>query len=305
MRVGVTGSSGLIGSALAAALHERGDEVVRFVRPDSPDTDDRIIRWDPDLHFIDEGDLARVEHFDALVNLAGVGIGDDRWSPSRKRDILSSRINATALMVEALLTMSSKPAIVASGSAVGVYGSRDDDLLDESSFPGDDFLAEVCLEWEKATLPLEEAGIAVAHLRTGIVMSTRGGALKRQLPLFRAGLGARLSNGRQWLSPISLHDEVRAILWILDQRLTGPINLVSPMPVRNKDFTKTLGEALHRPALLWVPAKVLKIALGKELTTGAVLASQRVIPMELLKSGFHFDNPGSSSILRGALRGDE
>ena len=305
MRVGVTGSSGLIGSALAAALHERGDEVVRFVRPDSPDTDDRIIRWDPDLHFIDEGDLARVEHFDALVNLAGVGIGDDRWSPSRKRDILSSRINATALMVEALLTMSSKPAIVASGSAVGVYGSRDDDLLDESSFPGDDFLAEVCLEWEKATLPLEEAGIAVAHLRTGIVMSTRGGALKRQLPLFRAGLGARLSNGRQWLSPISLHDEVRAILWILDQRLTGPINLVSPMPVRNKDFTKTLGEALHRPALLWVPAKVLKIALGKELTTGAVLASQRVIPMALLKSGFHFDNPGSSSILRGALRGDE
>jgi uncharacterized protein (TIGR01777 family) len=305
VRVGVTGSSGLIGSALAAALHERGDEVVRFVRPDSPDTDDRIIRWDPDLHFIDEGDLARVEHFDALVNLAGVGIGDDRWSPSRKRDILSSRINATALMVEALLTMSSKPAIVASGSAVGVYGSRDDDLLDESSFPGDDFLAEVCLEWEKATLPLEEAGIAVAHLRTGIVMSTRGGALKRQLPLFRAGLGARLSNGRQWLSPISLHDEVRAILWILDQRLTGPINLVSPMPVRNKDFTKTLGEALHRPALLWVPAKVLKIALGKELTTGAVLASQRVIPMALLKSGFHFDNPGSSSILRGALRGDE
>jgi uncharacterized protein (TIGR01777 family) len=305
MRVGVTGSSGLIGSALAAALHERGDEVVRFVRTDSPDTDDRIIRWDPDLHFIDEGDLARVEHFDAVVNLAGVGIGDDRWSPSRKRDILSSRINATALMVEALLTMSRKPAIVASGSAVGVYGSCDDDLLDESSFPGDDFLAEVCLEWEKATLPLEEAGIAVAHLRTGIVMSTRGGALKRQLPLFRAGLGGRLSNGRQWLSPISLHDEVRAILWILDQRLTGPINLVSPMPVRNKDFTKTLGQALHRPALLWVPAKALKIALGKELTTGAVLASQRVIPMALLKSGFHFDNPGPPSILRAALRGDE
>lgn len=305
MRVGVTGSSGLIGSALAAALHERGDEVVRFVRPDSPDTDDRIIRWDPDLHFIDEGDLARVEHFDAVVNLAGTGIGDNRWSPPRKRDILSSRINATALMVGALLTMSRKPAIVASGSAVGVYGSCGDDLLDESSFPGDDFLAEVCLEWEKATLPLEEAGIAVAHLRTGIVMSTRGGALKRQLPLFRAGLGGRLSNGRQWLSPISLHDEVRAILWILDQRLTGPINLVSPMPVRNKDFTKTLGQALHRPALLWVPAKALKIVLGKELTTGAVLASQRVIPMALLKSGFHFDNPGPSSILRAALRGDE
>lgn len=305
MRVGVTGSSGMIGSALAAALNERGDEVVRFVRPDSPDTPDRSVRWDPNLNFIDEGDLERVGHLDAVVNLAGVGIGDQRWSPSRKRDIQFSRVDATTLLVAAILKMSSRPAIVASGSAIGIYGSCDDDLLDESSLPGDDFLAEVCREWEKATLPLEEAGIAVAHLRTGIVVSAKGGALKRQLPLFRAGLGGRLSNGRQWLSPISLHDEVRAILWILDQGLKGPINLVSPMPVRNKDFTKLLGQALRRPAFWWVPAKALKIVLGKELTTGAVLASQRVIPMQLLKSGFHFDNPGPSSILRAAMRGDE
>jgi uncharacterized protein (TIGR01777 family) len=198
--------------------------------------------------------------------------------------------------------MSSRPAIVASGSAIGIYGSCDDDLLDESSLPGDDFLAEVCREWEKATLPIEEAGIAVAHLRTGIVVSTKGGALKRQLPLFRFGLGGRLASGRQWLSPISLRDEVRAILWILDERLTGPVNLVSPMPLRNKDFTKLLAQTVHRPALLWVPARALKIVLGKELTTGAVLASQRVIPMALLKSGFHFDNPGPTSILRETLR---
>ena len=292
----------MIGSALAAALNELGDEVVRFVRPDSPDTPDRIVRWDPNLNFIEEGDLERVGHLDAVVNLAGVGIGDQRWSPSRKREIQFSRVDATTLLVTAILTMSSRPAIVASGSAIGIYGSCDDDLLDESSLPGDDFLAEVCREWEEATLPLEEAGIAVAHLRTGIVMSAKGGALKRQLPLFRFGLGGRLASGRQWLSPISLRDEVRAILWILDERLTGPVNLVSPIPLRNKDFTKLLGQMVHRPALWWVPARALKIVLGKELTTGAVLASQRVIPMALLKSGFHFDNPGPASILRETLR---
>jgi len=302
VRVGVTGSSGFIGTALTAALRERGDEVVRFIRPDSPDTDDQFIRWDPNLHFIDDGDLQRVGHLDAVVNLAGVGIGDERWSPSRKRDIESSRLDATVLLVEALLTMSERPTIVASGSAVGVYGSCDDDILDETSPSGDDFLAQICVAWEAATSPLTAAGIDVALLRSGIVMSAHGGALKRQLPLFRFGLGGRLANGRQWLSPISLRDEVRAILWVIDQRLTGPVNLVAPMPLRNKDFTKLLGRAVRRPALLWVPARVLKIALGKELTTGAVLASQRVVPTKLLKSGFHFDNPGPTSILRESLR---
>lgn len=305
MRVGVTGSSGFIGSALIEALRERGDQVVRFVRPDSAPTSDTVVRWDPNVQLVDEGDLRRLGGFDAVVNLAGTSIGDRRWSSTRKSEIAQSRISATNLLARTLSSMASGPPYVASGSAVGYYGSRGDELLNETSGPGDDFLADVCIEWEAATASLARAGATVAHLRTGIVMSAHGGALKKQLPLFRLGLGGRLASGRQWLSPISLHDQIRAILWVLDHQLPGPINLCAPIPLTNRDFTRALARELRRPALARVPSVALNIALGGELTRGAVLASQRVLPMTLLTSGFKFDHPGISSILRqSAHRGN-
>lgn len=300
MRVGVTGASGFIGSALVAALNERGDDVVRFVRPDSAHRSGEEVRWDPARGLVDEDDLRRVGRFDAVVNLAGAGIADRRWSNARKAEILTSRTNATTLLVR-LLGESSGTAFLASGSAVGVYGSRGDESLDESSATGDDFLAHVCTEWEQATATLERSGTTVAHLRTGIVVSSRGGMLKKQMPLFRLGLGGALGTGRQWISPISLRDEVRAIVWLLQSRASGPFNLVAPAALTNRAFTEALAHQLRRPARLRLPSSALRVALGGQLVTGAVLASQRVAPAALLGSGFTFEHPDIESILSSAL----
>jgi len=301
MRVGVTGSSGLIGTALVGALRERGDEVVRFVRPSSKGVDGRDVRWDPAKGAVDESDLRRVGALDAVVNLAGAGIGDRRWSLARKREILDSRINSTTLVVKALQHTSTGPTLLINSSAVGIYGSRGDEVLDEDSSLGTDFLADVCRRWEQAAAAASDAGARVAYLRNGIVMSRRGGALKKQLPLFRLGVGGRLADGRQWVSPISLIDEIRAILWIIDHRLEGPFNLVAPTPMTNRDFTAVLGRTLHRPTLATVPEFALRAALGRELVTLAVLASQRTVPTGLLESGFRFEHPDGPSILRAAL----
>jgi uncharacterized protein (TIGR01777 family) len=300
VRVGVTGSSGFIGTALVSALLERGDDVVRFVRPDSASVAGEVIRWDPSRGLVDEEDVRRVGGFDAVVNLAGAGLADRRWTSARKEEIERSRTDATSLLIRVLLD-SSGTSVLASGSAVGVYGSRGEELLDESSTIGDDFLARVCAQWEAATSPLERAGTNVAHLRTGIVLSSRGGALKRQLPLFRFGLGGSLGSGKQWLSPISLRDEVRAILWILETRANGPFNLVAPAALTNRAFTNALARQVHRPAHLRVPSSALRVALGRELVTAAVLASQRVLPAALRESGFNFENPDIQSILAVAL----
>jgi len=300
VRVGVTGASGFIGSALVAALNERGDDVVRFVRPDSAHRSGEEVRWDPARGLVDEDDLRRVGRFDAVVNLAGAGIADRRWSNARKAEILTSRTNATTLLVR-LLGESSGTAFLASGSAVGVYGSRGDESLDESSATGDDFLAHVCTEWEQATATLERSGTTVAHLRTGIVVSSRGGMLKKQMPLFRLGLGGALGTGRQWISPISLRDEVRAIVWLLQSRASGPFNLVAPAALTNRAFTEALAHQLRRPARLRLPSSALRVALGGQLVTGAVLASQRVAPAALLGSGFTFEHPDIESILSSAL----
>jgi uncharacterized protein (TIGR01777 family) len=302
MRVGITGSSGLIGSALVSALRARDNEVVRFVRPTSASDGEPVIRWDPSRQLVDEGDLRRVGGFDAVVHLAGAGIADRRWTTARKQEILTSRTSATSLLVGALGSMATGTPILASGSAIGYYGSRGDEVLDETSSPGDDFLAGVCAAWEAAAAPIAQRGTVVASLRTGIVMSDRGGALKKQLPLFRLGLGGALSSGRQWLSPISLNDEVRAILWVLDHRLAGPVNLVAPQPLTNADFTKSLARLVRRGAWARVPAFALKIALGDELATEAVLASQRVLPKVLLDSGFTFDSADITSILHAATQ---
>jgi len=301
MRVGVTGSSGFIGGALVEALRARGDDVIRFVRPGSTESAEGIVRWDPSRQLIDEGDLRRVGGFDAVVNLAGAGIADKRWTVERKREILESRTNSTSLLVGALATGAAQTGILASGSAIGYYGSRGNEILDETSSCGTDFLAGVCVGWERAALGLETAGAKVALLRTGIVMSRHGGALKKQLPLFRFGLGGSLASGRQWLSPISLRDEIQAILWVLDHEITGPVNLVGPAPLKNVDFTKALAGALHRPALLRVPGFALQMVLGPELATGAVLASQRVIPHVLEESGYRFHDSSPDAIIAAAL----
>lgn len=302
MRVGVTGSSGFIGSALVDALTARGDEVVPFVRPASTTINANSIRWDPARHLVEESDLRRVGGFDAVVHLAGAGIADRRWSADRKRQILESRTTSTALLVEALGAMTSGTPILASGSAIGVYGSRDDEQLDETSSCGADFLANVCQQWENAASPLSRQGAAVSALRTGIVMSRHGGALKKQLPLFRAGLGGQLGSGRQWLSPIALVDHIRAVLWIIDRGLAGPVNLVAPNPLTNRDFTTALGRALHRPTMARVPAIALKVVLGAELATDALLASQRVVPKVLTEDGFSFSDPDIATILTSSLR---
>lgn len=299
MRVGVTGSSGFIGTALVEALRERGDVVVVFVRPTGPPGAKEAVRWDPSRQLIDEGDLRRVGGFDAVVHLAGAGIADRRWTEARKREILLSRTSSTSLLVHAL--QSTGTDVLASGSAIGYYGSRGDEVLHEASGQGNDFLADVCRAWEVAALELAAHGSTVALLRTGIVMSRHGGALKKQLPLFRLGLGGALSTGQQWLSPISLRDEIRAILWILDQRIAGPVNLVCPEPLKNSDFTKLLAHEVHRPALARVPALALKIALGSDLATEAVLASQRVLPRILTETGFSFEDPTPKSIISSAL----
>jgi uncharacterized protein (TIGR01777 family) len=300
MRIGVTGASGFIGSALVGALEQRGDQVVRFVRSTGSAATGDVVRWDPARQTIDDDDLRRVGDFDAVVHLAGAGIADKRWTAARKGEILRSRTESTNLLVEAL--GSSGTAFLASGSAIGFYGSRGDEVLDETSSQGDDFLADVCGRWEEATTPLTRQGTGVALLRTGIVMSQNGGALKKQLPLFRLGLGGPLSSGRQWLSPISLVDEVRAILWVIEKKIIGPVNLTGPQPLRNDEFTKVLAQEIHRPALLRVPAFALKIALGAELANGAVLASQRVIPKVLTESGFSFENPTNTEIVTSSLR---
>ncbi|HUX05230.1 MAG TPA: TIGR01777 family oxidoreductase [Acidimicrobiales bacterium] len=301
MRVGVTGASGLIGSALTRALTERGDEVVRFVRPDSARVEGLTLRWDPRRGSFDEGDLDRIGGFDAVVHLAGQGVADKRWTAEQRYEVLNSRIASTSLVVEILRASKHAAAVLASGSAIGYYGSRGDELLDEHSSAGEGFLADVCMHWEAAALEASQLGSAVATLRTGIVMSAVGGALARQLPLFRLGLGGRLGTGRQWLSPISLDDEVRAILWVIDHRLSGPFNLVAPEPVTNAVFTAAMGHALHRPSVTRVPAFALRAILGSQLANQAILASQRVVPRALSDSGFDFVHPDISSILRAVL----
>jgi len=296
VRVGVTGSSGFIGSAVVEALRQRGDVVTRFVRPESP-PGGPVVRWDPARQMVDEADLARAGGFDAVIHLAGAGIGDRRWSDARKELLVRSRIDSTTLLVRVLRSLPSGTAMLASGSAIGYYGSRGDERLDESSSPGEDFLARLCTSWERAATDLADRGATVATLRTGIVMDVSGGVLKRQLPLFRLGLGGPLSSGRQWLSPISLGDHVRALVWVIDHRLAGPVNLVCPTPLTNKDFTKILAAALRRPAMIPVPSLAIRAVLGSQLASEAVLASQRVVPRALIEGGFVFNRPDMASII--------
>lgn len=297
MRVVVTGSSGLVGSALVAALAARGDEAVRLVRR-RPGPGEA--RWDPAAGTLDTAALADAH---AVVHLAGAGIGDRRWTPERRAEIRDSRVGPTALLARTVAELGG-PALL-SASAVGFYGYEAGDReLDETAPAGRGFLADVCQAWEGATEPAAAAGVRVVHLRSGVVLSAGGGALGRQLPLFRLGVGGRLGSGRQWLSWIGLDDEVGAIAHLLDHpELTGPVNLTAPGPVTNAEFTRTLGRALHRPAVLAVPAPALRLALGGGLADEALLGGQRVLPRALEASGYRFGAPDLDTALARCLAG--
>jgi hypothetical protein len=302
MKVLVSGATGLIGSALQRALVARGDQVITLIRPSTSNASEQTIHWDPSLGTIDRAALERQGPIDAVIHLAGAGIADKRWTAARKEEILSSRVNSTRILADAVVSLSHQPEVFVSGSAIGIYGNRGDEILTESSSEGSGFLADVCHAWEAAASAVPEAGIRTAFARTGIVLSAEGGALAKQLPLFRLGVGGRLGSGKQWTSWISIDDEVAGILAILDQTsLAGPINLTAPSPVTNAEFTRALGHALHRPAVLPVPVPALKVALGSELVDEALTASQRVEPTVLLASGFRFTDPeineGLASIL--------
>lgn len=295
MRVGLTGATGFVGSALGAALEGRGDSVVRFVRPGSRGPGETVW-WDPARGELDVAGLARAG-LDAVVHLAGAGIGDRRWTSARKALVHSSRIDATRLLASALGDLAGGPPFLAAASAVGIYGSRADEVLTEESSHGTGFLAELCVDWESAA----RTGGPVAHLRSGFVLAAAGGALARQLPLFRLGLGGPFGSGAQWLSPLSRRDEVGAILHVLDRGITGPVNVVGPTPATSRDFARAFGFALRRPARLSVPAWALRLALGSELVDEVVLASQRAVPTVLAASGYTFVDPDLSAILRSAL----
>ncbi|MHB8437822.1 MAG: TIGR01777 family oxidoreductase [Acidimicrobiales bacterium] len=302
MRVAVTGSSGLIGTALCRALSAQGHDVVRLVRPSGsepgPDRRPGVATWDPDSGQIDR---AGVEGIEGVVHLAGAGIGDRRWSAARRQLLVDSRVRATEALVASLCATSSAPRVLVSASAVGYYGSRGDEELDEHSESGEGFLAELCEAWEGAARLAADAGMRVAMARSGIVLDRDGGALARLRGLFRLALGGRLGNGRQWTSWITLEDEVRALAHLLQSDMEGPVNLTAPYPVTNAQFTAALAGALHRPAVLHVPATALRLVLGRDMADEVLLASQRVKPRALETAGFTFLHAEIEGALAAAL----
>ena len=293
MQIAVSGSSGLIGSALVSVLTAGGHRVFRLVRGIAPGADS--IRWDPGVGV---RDVALAEGLDAGVHLAGENIGAGRWTARRKAEIRQSRIEGTRRLSESLARLARRPKALVSASAIGFYGDRGAEALNEDSPPGNDFLAQVCREWEKATAPAAKAGIRVVNLRFGVVLSPAGGALRKMLLPFRMGAGGRIGSGRQFMSWIALDDAVGAIRHaLITESLAGPVNAVAPSPVTNTEFTRTLARVLRRPAIAPLPAFAARLAFG-EMADALLLSSQRVLPTRLQASGYTFRFPD----LEGALR---
>ncbi|MFI9174324.1 TIGR01777 family oxidoreductase [Streptomyces lincolnensis] len=291
-RIAVSGASGLIGSALVRSLTADGHQVVRLVRH-APRSEDEV-RWDPEAGRVDTAGLAGC---DAVVNLAGAGVGDHRWTEAYKTRIRSGRVLGTKALAEAAASLDTPPRVFVNGSAIGFYGETGDRTVDEDAPPGQGFLPELCVEWEGAAAPAEAAGIRTAFVRTGLVVSRGGGAWAKLFPLFKAGLGGRMGDGRQYWSFVSLHDEVAAIRHLLDtEGLSGPFNVTAPQPLTNREITAAMGRVLRRPTLFTVPAPVLNTVLGE--MAGDVLGSQRVVPKRLLESGFTFAFPGIEEAIR-------
>ncbi|HET7719728.1 MAG TPA: TIGR01777 family oxidoreductase [Acidimicrobiales bacterium] len=298
MRVLVTGSSGLIGRELVAELGRQGHDTTRLVR--RPAAGAAEASWDPSVGTID---AAKVEGHDAAVHLAGAGIGDHRWSDEHKRAVLDSRVQGTGLLARTLAGLDQPPTVLISGSAVGYYGYESDQPMTETSPKGNGFLADVVAAWEEAAAPAQEAGIRTVKVRSGVVLTAKGGALKKQLLPFKLGFGGRLGDGKQWLSWISLDDEVAAIIHLLTSETSeGPVNVTSPQPVTNKEFTATLARVLHRLALVPVPTPALHALFGKEMTKEMLLGGQRVLPEALDASGYTFAHPSLEEALRHTLR---
>ncbi len=285
-RIAITGASGLIGSALVGHLKSEGHTVQRLVRrtPVAPDE----VQWDPKTGYVD---LEALRGVDAIIHLAGAGVGDKRWNKKYKAEILNSRLMGTTTIAHAVTELS--PQVFISASAIGWYGESGNRAVVESDKCGDDFLAAVCREWEAA------ADLATntrtVKIRTGLVLDPTGGALGKMLPLFRFGLGGKLGNGKQWWSWITLHDLIRAISFLLENNISGPVNLTAPNPVTNQEFTSALARALHRPALFPAPAIGLKVALGG--FSSEILGSKKVVPQVLTEAGFEWDYPHITNAL--------
>ncbi|MDE1046670.1 MAG: TIGR01777 family oxidoreductase [Candidatus Nanopelagicales bacterium] len=293
MRIAITGASGLIGSELVPHLRASQHEVIRLVRRDPTAADE--VRWGPDTGFV--GDLGDI---DAVVHLAGAGVGDHRWSDSYKKEILDSRVNGTETISRAIAQMEHKPHTLISASAIGFYGDTGTTAVTETDPAGHGFLSDVVVAWENATHAASDAGIRVVHLRTGLVVSARGGAWERMFPLFKAGVGGKLGNGKQYWSWISMRDELRAIEFALNNaEISGPVNLTGPQPETNAEITRVMGAVLGRPTLLPAPAIALKIYLGEFSTE--VLGSSRVLPARLEQHNFDFQDKNIESAIRAAL----
>lgn len=302
MKVIVTGSTGLVGGALTRSLLSDGNSVTRLVRGGAqgfraPGTS--AVHWEPDRGIIDAKEL---ERHDAAVHLAGEPIADGRWDDEKKRRILESRVKGTHLLAEALASLKEKPKVLVSASAIGFYGDRGAEVLREESASGEDFLSEVCREWEKATLAASQTGIRVVHVRIGVVLSRDGGALPRMLTPFKLGVGGRVASGRQYMSWLTLEDLVRIIRFAIEnESLRGPVNAVAPGAVTNEEFTKTLGRVLGRPTIFPVPKLAARLAFG-EMADALLLSSTRVEPARLNEAGFKFEQPDIEGALRHVLK---
>jgi len=283
MRIAIAGASGLVGKALTPLLEAEGHEVVRLVRS-SPKAGE--IEWHPNQDSIDP---AKLQEFDAIINLAGENVAEGRWTDEKKKKIHDSRVNGTHLLSEAIAKLTTKPRCFLCASATGIYGDRGDETLDEQSESGGGFLAGVCREWEKATEPAHRAGVRVVNFRFGPILARAGGMLEKMLTPFKMGLGGKIGSGKQYISWVAIEDAVAVIKRALnDESIRGPLNVVSPKPVTNERFTRALGEVLSRPTVMAMPAFAARLAFG-EMADEMLLVSQRVIPKRLQAAGFHFE----------------
>ena len=298
-RVILSGASGMLGTAVRRALADRGSQTLQLVRRNPTNAGE--LTWDPTADPAVQ-DFRQLEGASASIHLSGANVAAHRWTHDYKRRMTSSRVDSTHRLAKVLAKLSKPPKAFLVASAVGTYGDRGDEILDESSKAGSGFLASLCREWEEAAEPARQVGIRVVHLRFGVVLGPEEGALQQILPPFRAGLGARIGDGRQWMSWIGIDDVVRAILFALDRRdVAGPVNITSPNPVTNAEFTHTLGRVLQRPAFLSVPAFAMKLLFG-QMAEEALLASARVEPQKLFAAGFQFSQPHLDQALAAALK---